>query len=417
MKEFDGKTKVCSSCKQRKNVSSFFKRKASNDGMTTACIDCLKMRYIKRKQRTTPSLKRCVKCNIEKPAAEFDPNPSFCDLLRSKCISCFWTVERRIKRMISGAKSNASRRSKSDSHRGTFDLTEADLMNMYNEQHGMCYISGMKLLPIPLHLQTMSIERKDESKGYLKSNVVLVCSMFNSFCQMTREKFFYITQHHDDPISEEELDDVAKKMDVFHMLAYISRRTDATNGVVNTSLTADQLFNKFREQKGCCAYSDVRMYVGANVPTFQMSIERVDRSKYHSIDNVVLIIRELNIGGHINLSREIVQTWKQQSQFKDRVDLCQLRRKYDEDSIHVPENQTCTKCGIQKDITAFYQQGGSFLSFCKKCKYAQSKLNRRWCFGCKRRRPICFFEAENTVCTNCPGKVHDDPHAKRLRVS
>ena len=65
-----------------------------------------------------------------------------------------------------------------------FDLTPEYLMELYNKQNGRCYYSGIKM-EIALkgyidNTNTLSIDRVDSSKGYIKENIVLCCDSVNT---------------------------------------------------------------------------------------------------------------------------------------------------------------------------------------------------------------------------------------------
>jgi hypothetical protein len=70
------------------------------------------------------------------------------------------------------------------------DLTFEYIEKLYESQEGKCYISGVKMNAGTHQNWKMSIERVDESVGYMKTNCVLICAEFQSgYRQMTREKW------------------------------------------------------------------------------------------------------------------------------------------------------------------------------------------------------------------------------------
>lgn len=65
-----------------------------------------------------------------------------------------------------------------------FDITPSYLLEIYNNQKGNCYYSGIKM-EISLkgysnNNYVLSVDRKDSNKGYLKGNIVLCCDSVNS---------------------------------------------------------------------------------------------------------------------------------------------------------------------------------------------------------------------------------------------
>jgi hypothetical protein len=83
---------------------------------------------------------------------------------------------------LKGCKQRSQRRSNLENDRGDYDLTLDDLLEIYKEQGGLCYYSG---IPFRFGNHTnvdwiMSPERLDVMKGYVKDNVVLICLEFNT---------------------------------------------------------------------------------------------------------------------------------------------------------------------------------------------------------------------------------------------
>ena len=64
-----------------------------------------------------------------------------------------------------------------------FDIVRKDLHKLYDEQKGICQYSGVKMTYIKdgtgYHLSNISIDRIDNTKGYVKGNIALVCLAVN----------------------------------------------------------------------------------------------------------------------------------------------------------------------------------------------------------------------------------------------
>lgn len=94
-----------------------------------------------------------------------------------------------------------------------FDITPEYLMELYTNQNGLCYYSGMKMeIAIKGNINnynTLSIDRIDSSKGYVKGNIVLCCDCVNTMkmklttnefltiCKNVVNHFGNLTQSHD----------------------------------------------------------------------------------------------------------------------------------------------------------------------------------------------------------------------------
>jgi len=105
-----------------------------------------------------------------------------CKLCRLKyTYSKLATLTGKIRQLSQTCRGNAKKRS-SDAKRGECDLDFDDLLEIYREQGGLCYYSGIPF-QFGLYEETWwipSAERLDVSKGYVKDNVVLVCLEFNT---------------------------------------------------------------------------------------------------------------------------------------------------------------------------------------------------------------------------------------------
>ena len=64
-----------------------------------------------------------------------------------------------------------------------FNINYQDLIDIYNSQNGLCYYSHIKLNPIfkKRDYDSLSFDRLDSSKGYLKDNIVLCLLCLNYF--------------------------------------------------------------------------------------------------------------------------------------------------------------------------------------------------------------------------------------------
>jgi len=62
-----------------------------------------------------------------------------------------------------------------------FDLTEKDIEEIYEQQNGKCFWSGVPMMPSGIHRYPFkpSPDRLDRLKGYTKDNVVLCCILMN----------------------------------------------------------------------------------------------------------------------------------------------------------------------------------------------------------------------------------------------
>jgi hypothetical protein len=76
------------------------------------------------------------------------------------------------------------------------DLTVDYLVDLYNQQAGLCYYTGEVMLfgwvDGKVHNLTMSLDKLEPNKGYIQGNVVWCCYLANTMKQNMGEKEFYV---------------------------------------------------------------------------------------------------------------------------------------------------------------------------------------------------------------------------------
>eukprot|EP00397_Hematodinium_sp_SG-2012_P044492 GEMP01049709.1.p1 GENE.GEMP01049709.1~~GEMP01049709.1.p1 ORF type:complete len:462 (-),score=19.17 GEMP01049709.1:104-1489(-) len=134
---------------------------------------------------------RCTKCGV------FKMVNSFCADYRSKygcysqCKPCLsemaqyyfgFTLRGIMSRLLNSAKTRASRRGKIPSREGAgcFDLNMDYVLNLWEKQEGRCKYSDIVMNLDPYTSWRISLERLDNTFGYVPGNVVFICSEFNT---------------------------------------------------------------------------------------------------------------------------------------------------------------------------------------------------------------------------------------------
>lgn len=85
------KTKTCTKCGKRKNLSEFYRRSDTKIGFRADCKQCYNISSIKiiQKQKLfDKGLKECPKCKIEKSLSEFHKNYTKKDGFQYECKEC-----------------------------------------------------------------------------------------------------------------------------------------------------------------------------------------------------------------------------------------------------------------------------------------------------------------------------------------
>lgn len=188
-------------------------KKGSHEKIVVTCCNCHRNihrghRDIHRKHRC-PSVegenKRCFKCAEWKDLSLFNKNPNTSGGVAKLCRDCYnkhdsvikaeknrsykrkkmfenGDIDYYIRTRMSGLKS----RSKRDNLE--FDLESEFMINLYKQQKGMCYYTGIQMNQEYKSegfqsWGSPSVDRIDSSKGYVKDNVVWCCFGVNSFKQ------------------------------------------------------------------------------------------------------------------------------------------------------------------------------------------------------------------------------------------
>lgn len=128
--------KFCKYCNQNKSKNCFSILKSSVDGFRTQCNDCRKI----REKKTIKPYKDTWKQKLFQSAKK-----------NSKLMNC------------------------------SLEIDIEFIQHLYDSQSGLCFWSKVPILFVDdaKHPQKPSLDRKDNSKGYTKDNVVLTCFSMN----------------------------------------------------------------------------------------------------------------------------------------------------------------------------------------------------------------------------------------------
>lgn len=145
--------KECSKCERNMNVDNFDKQEKGLLGRNSTCKQCRS--YQRKLKNIKPNIinKICNSCNLEKNFNQFYKNKCHKDGLQSYCIDCH-------KKKISICNSKLESFSKKileKFKRKNIDLLinidYKDIVNKFNEQSGLCYITTHKMTHISDEIQ------------------------------------------------------------------------------------------------------------------------------------------------------------------------------------------------------------------------------------------------------------------------
>ena len=130
--------------------------------------------------------KRCSMCKVRKPLLEFTKSKCRGDGLSCYCQKCSRVKKNQSKSnnvhtylvdIIRNAKSSGIKRGISE-----FSIDVEYLVELYEKQKGLCSISGIKMTHISgmgKVATNISVDKIDNSKGYVKGNIQLLCLASN----------------------------------------------------------------------------------------------------------------------------------------------------------------------------------------------------------------------------------------------
>ena len=176
-------TKICTKCKEEKELAYFGKSNRTKNGLQNHCKKCISKQANEIKARKTPNIKPengykvCSKCELKKHVDEFYINPNLSMGVHSECILCtkekvsLWAKNNPDKMAINGKKYR-------DSHK-TEEQLRAKKYVQYNREERVIYNISWK----QQNKEKISKQTKDRrvSDPLFKLRGVIRCSIKDSF--------------------------------------------------------------------------------------------------------------------------------------------------------------------------------------------------------------------------------------------
>lgn len=156
---------------------------------------------VKRDSRGSIVSKVCTDCNIRKDIEYFSYKNKVKDIRKSFCKECDSirninarnTVRGFITQMKNAAISNSKKRSKVISRNDSSHVVAPDLFEIIIEliilQGGRCNYTGIPLVFKLNHTYSASLDRIDNSKGYIRGNLQVIIVSLNTPKKMSKEEF------------------------------------------------------------------------------------------------------------------------------------------------------------------------------------------------------------------------------------
>ena len=206
--------KECTACARVLDVREFYRDVKSADGRCTRC------RYCRRHVRNAGSNR----------------------------------MNSHLRVLLRRSRHSAARRGRMDGGRGrrmehTIDM--AWILRQMDLQEGRCAYSGFRMDSKCHSLYQASLERRDNTLGYVPENVILVCNVFNigHGRAMSVPKFRHLVSHCDAPLSNAEIS-AAPIASAAGRLVSHARNGSPERGILFDLSVAD-VVDMYREPCGC----------------------------------------------------------------------------------------------------------------------------------------------------------------------
>lgn len=170
-----------------KDISRIIRKRTSS--ITEKLIELNLMRestfrVLKNKELAITNMRHCWKCNITYPLQNFYNDKCVSGKAKT-CKTCALNTSRNnryliqydIPKLIRKKVWEAKHRAKK--YNMDFNLTKDMVIDLFNKQEGKCYYTSHTLIGNILDPKSLSIDRKDSSKGYTIDNIVLCCKTVN----------------------------------------------------------------------------------------------------------------------------------------------------------------------------------------------------------------------------------------------
>jgi hypothetical protein len=184
--------KICTKCKTEKNISEFYLYKSKYKARCNACTSKYnKIQNNKQKNQIIidkDELKTCNYCNENKNITEFRNGYNKCKKCNAKdYISRINNNQNSfLLKLLYCSKESAKRRK---GFANEFNITINDIINLAKLQNNKCYYSRITLSYQQHSDWQASLERLDPTKGYIITNIALICLEFQSVSQWTTCKY------------------------------------------------------------------------------------------------------------------------------------------------------------------------------------------------------------------------------------
>lgn len=224
----------------------------------------------------------------------------------AKCPKCnilhLSKIRRRWYQDISGTKFCQIRRT-ANKKKIRFDISKEDIWFQYIKQNKKCFYSNIDINFRDIN--DASVDRVDSDLDYTIDNIV-ICHKYINMMKNDKsiEYFLHLAELVLNPVKEINLGYNIITEKYGHFIGsgnlgnqFVSRTIcRARNSNIIFNVTTEELWNLYIEQRGLCNITGLKI----NLPKFSRdknwtaSIDRIDSSKYYTLDNIQWIHKDIN---------------------------------------------------------------------------------------------------------------------------
>ena len=301
-------TKTCSTCHVEKSITEFAKSKTGTQGLQSVCKPC-HSEYTKAHRATlnnprSTEAKKCTVCDEIKDAEHFGSDTRNSDGLDSCCKACEnkqakarrdkWSLEQFLRHRYNGACERAKKKGK------PLELVFDDLMNLWNNQRGLCALTGIKMTHKSEGIYNGSIDRIDSSKGYTVDNIQLVTKIAQTIKwdndMETLKLLMKQIGNYEGVKGTKALSEQMKEFIEQCLTQSRNRHNQLTEKGRDHAYDIDQEYIEklYVEQGGVCAISGIEMTCKTH-NRYILSIDRIDSKKGYIKGNIHLVCSVINM--------------------------------------------------------------------------------------------------------------------------
>lgn len=169
------------------------------------------------------------------------------------------------------------------------DITRDFVLGMLERQDYRCKLSGISLTHMK-SLDDMSIDRIDNNFGHTRNNIQLICRGLN--IAKNRHTNEDIVEFLDCLCGKRRFVPDKTSRDYISSIRRNNHQRDKGKGI-NCNLTTDMIIEMFERQNGLCVLSGLPIACYQH-PCFSVSIDRIDNSIGHNMNNIQLVLKCIN---------------------------------------------------------------------------------------------------------------------------